>query len=174
MNVMTATAIAPDDLHTDLRPHIEALNEALNMEIPPTWPEGENYLEAPQIANVGTIIRQASHTGSSGARLAYVFRKEWSRRDKPEMGKVTQATGLLRYLAEVDYVLQVNWTIWIDLSPRARLALIDHLLETIYADPESGTWKIRDPDVNEFISILNRWGSWNVDLQIAGGQLKLL
>lgn len=171
---MTATAIAPDDLHAELRPHLEALNDALVLEVPPTWPEGENYLEAPQIAKIATIIRQASHTGSSGARLEYVFRKEWSRRDKPEMGKVIQATGLLRYLAEIDYVLQVNWTIWIDLTPRARLALVDHLLECAYADPESGTWKIRDPDVSEFVSILDRWGTWSDDLQNAGAQLKLL
>lgn len=172
-----ATGIAPDDLHTDLRPHVQELNDALTMEIPPTWPEGENYLQAPQIAKIATIIRQACHAPSSGARMQYVFRKEWSRRDKPEMGKITQATGMLRYLAKVDYVIQINWTIWIDLNPKARLALLDHLLERAYPDPESGTWKIRDPDVSEFVSIVGRWGSWSYDLIQAGvamEQLKLI
>lgn len=147
------------------------------MEVPPTWPEGENYLEAPQVAKLGTLIRQACHAATSAARIEYVFRKEWSRRDKPELGKITQAQGLLRYLADVDYVLQVNWTIWKDLSPKASLALIDHLLETAYADPESGTWKIRDPDICEFVSIIDRWGSWSDELSQAGHameQLKLL
>ena len=173
----TAIGIAPDDLHTDLRAHVEALNEALAMEIPPTWPEGENYLEAPQIAAIGNVVRQACHATTSAARIEYVFRKEWMRRDKTQWGMTVQATGLLRYLGDVDYVVQINWTIWKDLSPKSRIALVDHELSHVYRDPESGTWKIMDHDIAEFVSIIDRWGPWSDDLRQATShmeQLKLL
>lgn len=58
---------------------------------------------------------------------------------------------------------------WNELDAHRRTALVDHLLECCFGeeDEEDGgamKWKVRDPDVKEFRTILQRYGAWNEDL----------
>ena len=57
---------------------------------------------------------------------------------------------------------------WNDMSDIQRAALIDHLLERCMGEEDERTgeikWSIREPDVQEFTTILERHGAWHSGL----------
>ena len=69
---------------------------------------------------------------------------------------------------EKDFVIEVAQNRWNELSPKQQQALVDHLLErcTGEEDEKSGEmkWQIREPEVQEFATILRRHGAWHPGL----------
>jgi hypothetical protein len=86
------------------------------------------------------------------------------------MGSVKKMSDLMTYLINVDFMVEVPLEIWNDLDNTKRTALVDHLLERCSGeedeDEETGDmkWKVREPDVHEFSSILRRYGAWTNEL----------
>jgi hypothetical protein len=92
-------------------------------------------------------------------------------------GKAVKVSGRWETLTELDFIVEVALPKWNDLSEDQRTALVDHLLERCHGeeDEETGAykWSLREPDVQEFSTILKRHGIWNESLtsfvQVAQG-----
>lgn len=104
------------------------------------------------------------------ARIKYVFVSEAPMKGGHKLlGRVKKCSGFLEWALEADFVLEVAQDEWATLEPHQRTALVDHLLEhcTGEEDEKNGgamRWKVREPDVHEFTSILDRYGAWHQQL----------
>jgi len=117
----------------------------------------------------GELIPQF-HPELATARFKYVFVDKASQKNgKPVRGKVRRITGILDFLIETDFLMEVALDEWNPMSDSQRKALIDHLLESCTGEEDTANggemkWSTREPDVQEFAAILRRHGAWNEDL----------
>ncbi len=156
------------------------LEKALNRKRPAKWPEGEKRIHAYQVEGIANVLIPILHKELHLARIAYLFREKSNTRGETVLGKAKLAGPDLRYLGEVDYVIEINFEAWLVLVPQARLALVDHELAHCAkhenADGET-SWIILPHDVEEFASIVKRWGLWQPNLiafgKAVGDQLEL-
>ena len=117
----------------------------------------------------GELIPQF-HPELATARFKYVFVDKASQKNgKPVRGKVRRITGILDFLIETDFLVEVALDCWNEMHDSQRKALIDHLLESCTGEEDANNggemkWSVREPDVQEFAAILRRHGAWNEDL----------
>lgn len=129
-----------------------------------TWEEATD--------TVGTIaggLILNYHPELSTARISYVFVSEASSKGGHELlGRVKKLAGFLEWAIDADFVIEVAADKWAELEPNQRTALVDHLLERCTGEEDEKTgemkWKVREPDVQEFSSILDRYGAWHQQL----------
>lgn len=129
----------------------------------------KEYQEAETVERIANGLIPNYHPELAGARMMYVFvSKAGTKNGREVWGKAQKVSGIWEWATEKDFVVQVAQDKWNELDENARTALVDHLLEccTGEEDEESGdiTWKIRDPEVQEFASILKRYGVWHQGL----------
>jgi hypothetical protein len=132
--------------------------------MPKEWSEADD--------SVGTIaggLIPNYHAEIASARIKYVFVSEAAMKGGRElMGRVKKVSGFLEWAIECDFLIEVALNRWNELETHQRTALVDHLLEmcTGEEDEKSGgmRWKLREPDVQEFSSILDRHGAWHTTL----------
>ena len=111
----------------------------------------------PELATARIRYLRCEKSGKKGGRLVH--------------GKVRKVSGAMEFLTETDFVIEVGLDVWNELSPDQRLAVVDHLLERCWGEEDekdasaSMKWAVREPDVQEFATILQRRGAWNTDLQ---------
>jgi hypothetical protein len=141
------------------------------VELLATWPEGVKFEPAIQPRAIANALIGAFHTHLVNARIEYLFRENLERRGRVRLGVASRAAGKLSYLAEVDFVIEFNWTYWAKLTPPQRIALVDHELCHCSRD-DDGNWTMRSHDVEEFSEIVSRWGLWTPDLRIFNSALK--
>jgi len=131
--------------------------------MPKTWEEAE------AVQNIAGGLIANYHPELGTARMLYVFVSEAPTKGGRELyGRVKKFAGFNEWALDKDFVIEVAAPLWNDLDPNQRNALVDHLLErcTGVEDEKTGdvSWKIREPDVQEFSSILDRHGAWNTQL----------
>ena len=122
--------------------------------------------------NVEAAAQQAIpmfHPHLATARISYVYvDKAGMKNGRPVLGKVRKVSGVLEHLLEKDFLIEVALDTWNDLADTQRQALVDHLLERCFGEEDEKTgemkWSTREPDVQEFSTILRRHGAWNDDL----------
>jgi hypothetical protein len=129
------------------------------------------YDHAESVETLATRILPTYHSELATARIGYIFVDTASKKNgKPVLGKVRKVSGSLEFLLDKDFLVEVALDQWNNLADTQRLALVDHLLErcTGEEDSEEGggeyKWKLREPDVQEFTTILRRHGAWNDEL----------
>jgi predicted metallopeptidase len=162
---MTAPALK---LPEGLQFHEPAIAQALGVAVPGAWPEDERILPAEQPQALGTVLVDALHRHLVDARIAWVFVKDKRERDVVRLGHAAKASTKVRFLAAVDYVIELNWTAWCTLSPAQRIAIVDHELCHCAGKDANGHWMERGHDVEEFGAIVGRWGLWKDDLKDFG------
>jgi hypothetical protein len=128
------------------------------------------YGSAEGVESIASGLIANFHAELGTARILYCFVDSVGTKGGRELaGKVRKFAGFQEWALEMDFAVEVGLDKWNDLTESQRTALIDHLLErcTGEEDEDSGEmrWKIREPDVQEFSSILHRQGAWNEDLQ---------
>jgi hypothetical protein len=128
------------------------------------------YGNAETVESIATRLIPTLHPELASSRIAYTFVDKASvKNGKSVPGKIRKVTGVLEFLLEKDFLIEVGLDVWNEYSETQRDALIDHLLERCVGeeDENDGTmhWSTREPDVQEFSSILRRHGAWNDDLQ---------
>jgi hypothetical protein len=75
-----------------------------------------------------------------------------------------------------DFLIILDKSFWYQATPRLREILVFHELshcihktnrfgEPMYDQDERPVWAIRSHDVEEFISVVHRYGAWNQDIQ---------
>lgn len=109
------------------------------------------------------------HAELASARIRYVFVSEAAQKGGHELyGRVKRVSGFLEYAIECDFLIEVAQDKWNELEAHQRTALVDHLLERCTGEEDEKTgnmrWKLREPDVQEFASILDRYGAWHTQL----------
>lgn len=130
----------------------------------------KTYSEAETAEQIALGLIPNYHPELATARILYLFVDKASSKNGREVwGKPKRVSGVLEYVAEKDFLIEIAKDKWDTLSGIQRTALVDSLLEccTGEEDAENGgamKWKIRDPDVQEFTSILQRYGAWHVGL----------
>lgn len=109
------------------------------------------------------------HPHLATARIGYIFVESATMKNgKPVLGKVRKVSGILEFLLERDFLVEVPLDQWNELADTQRQALVDHLLERCFGEENENDgemkWATREPDVQEFSTILRRHGAWNDDL----------
>lgn len=127
------------------------------------------YGPAESVSEVAQRLIPTYHPELATARIVYIFVDKASKKSgKPVLGKARRVSGALEFLLEQDFIIEVALECWNELSDRQRTALVDHLLETCTGveDEQNGDmkWGVREADVREFTSILNRHGAWTDEL----------
>lgn len=129
----------------------------------------KTYSTAEIVENLAGRLLPTYHAELATARIQYIFVDVAGKKNgRPVLGKVRKVSGALEYLLEIDFLLEVAADKWNDLNSEQREALIDHLLERCTGEEDEKTgamkWTIREPDVQEFATILRRHGAWNDEL----------
>lgn len=129
------------------------------------------YSEAEAVQLIAESLIPSLHPELATARIKYIYREKCSMKGgRPVYGKASKLSGASEYLIGADFIIEIALDQWNELDPNQRKALVDHLLERCYGeeDEEDPTaalhWKIREPDVHEFATILSRHGVWNEGL----------
>ena len=173
---LPALSLEARELPAELRVEttFKRLQKALEVTVPVNWPEEKNYVEAKAVKAIAEAILRPFHADLVTARIGYLFRKEWKRKGKTVRAKLSVASGWAQYVGKVDFVMEVNWTVWRFLTAAQRIALIDHELCHAWQDLDSGAWKTAVHDIEEFLPIIERWGLWEPDLEKLGATMQQL
>ncbi len=127
------------------------------------------YANAESVETIATQLIPVFHPHLASARINYVtVDKAGMKGGRPVLGKASRVTGVHEYLLELDFLIVVAADQWNELSSEQRTALVDHLLEHCFGEEDEQTgelkWSVREPEVQEFVTILRRRGAWTTDL----------
>jgi len=127
------------------------------------------YSEAETVETLAKPLIAPFHPELATARIKYVYVDKGSMKaGRPVFVKVKKLSGISEFLIGADFVIEVALDHWNDLDENQRNAAIDHALERCSGEEDESTgemvWVVREPDVQEFTSILRRHGAWNADL----------
>jgi len=78
--------------------------------------------------------------------------------DMKEVGKVSKANEILKYMTEIDIVVLINETIFDRLGDDQKKMVIEELLAQVFWDSNSGKIKLIKPDVNTFSLLIKKYG----------------
>jgi len=133
--------------------------------------ESNKYTDAESVEALAKELIPVHHPEIASANMRFVFRtKAGTKNGRPVMGAVKKVSGVMKYLTDIDFLVEVAMDVYNTLSGEQRRALVDHLLERCTGEEDANDaganmkWKVREPDVHEFSSILSRYGAWNDDL----------
>jgi hypothetical protein len=137
-----------------------------------------DYSAAESVQTVAQSLLATYHPELATARINYMFIDRVPKKGGRELyGKAVKVSGRWETLTELDFIIEVALPKWNDLTEDQRTALVDHLLERCHGEEDEETgefkWSLREPDVQEFSTILKRHGIWNESLtsfvQVAQG-----
>jgi len=129
----------------------------------------KQYGNAETVEQIALRLIPTYHPELATARIVYIFVDKASKKGgRNVLGRSRKISGALEFLLERDFLIEVAMDCWNELTDRQRNALVDHLLEccTGVEDEQTGDmkWAMREADVREFTSILNRHGAWTDEL----------
>lgn len=159
---------ATDLVYPDiLREHQSEIAEALAQPLLKTWNEEWEFHHAAQPEAIGRVLVEAIHSELSAAAIGYLFRERIKRRDRTVLAQASKAGGKVKHFSEFDLIIDVNWISWQHLSPLQRVALIDHELCHFCREvTDRGVkYSLVSHDLEEFNSIVRRWGVWKSDIR---------
>lgn len=128
------------------------------------------YGEAESAEEIANRLIPTYHSEIASARIQYIYEETASMKNgRPVLGKVRKISGPMEYLLEKDFLVMIALDCWNAMDESHRTALMDHLLERCSGEEDEKTgdmkWVLREPDVQEFTTILRRHGAWTVDLE---------
>lgn len=162
-NSMTIHELKLPDI---LREHRHEVGLALLKPIPNVWTKGDVLATAEQPAAIGSVLIEAIHSHLAEASIAYAYREFIARRGKIVLAQASKGGPKLEFFAGIDLVIEVNWEAWSKLNREQRIALMDHELSHFARLDDEGkvSYVIVGHDIEEFGSIVSRWGLWEPDL----------
>lgn len=152
----------PDKMEVPLTQEIEKAMEGTACFI--AWPEGEAFCVAHQPREVARKVIEAYHPHLLNANIAYLFRENMKRRGGSIWGTAERVGSKWYLLSQVDFVITLNWKMWHELTYPQRAALLDHELEHCGHNDESNSWEMQPHDLEEFNTIVARWGPWRASV----------
>lgn len=128
----------------------------------------KTYSESETLKRIATGLIPNHHPELVNARIKYLFVDKGASKGGRELyGKAQKLSGVSEFLVEADFLLVMAEDKWRDLNADQQTAVVDHFLECCTGEEgEDGSmaWKIREPDTQEFSSILSRHGAWHEGL----------
>jgi hypothetical protein len=127
-----------------------------------------------------TELVSAHHTDIAGARIALAWALNWNpdADGRVKLGMCKRASDLDRELAAFDFVILLRRSFWLDqrVTDAQRAALLDHELThaTVKLDKHGEPardsrdrliYRTRRHDLEEFHSIVERYGMWTSDIE---------
>lgn len=133
-----------------------------------------NYSEATsEVTVIAERLINLYHKQLADCRIGFVFRDEPSKAGgKIVLAKTSKVpANLAPYLTEeIDMLVMIAESLWVNLNPEQQQACIDH--EFCHIVPgENGEWSLRAHDIEEFKPIIERYGFWTPDLFSAAAVL---
>lgn len=127
------------------------------------------YSPAESVQAVAQSLMATYHPELATARISYLFIDRVPKKGGRELlGKAVKVSGRWQELTELDFIIEVSLPKWQELTDDQKTALVDHLLERCSGEENeedgSYTWTLREPDVQEFSTILQRHKNWNESL----------
>lgn len=127
------------------------------------------YSPAESVQSIAQSLLPTYHPELGTARISYLFIDRVPKKGGRELcGKAVKVSGRWESLTELDFIVEVSLPKWNDMTEDQRTALVDHLLERCAGEEDEETgeylWSLRDPDVQEFSTILKRHGVWHPGL----------
>lgn len=124
----------------------------------------QEYWNADEVEDLVRVYMKF-HPELVGAKIACVFKEKASKSDGvPIVGKISKVSPSNHPLMkeEYDFKIEIGSDAWLELNPTQREAWVDHLLEHAYGVESETTgdmsWKLRNPELMGFPSIINRHG----------------
>jgi hypothetical protein len=157
-------------LPAELRTYTQAFTDALSEPLLAAWDESDDapdFVEAEQPAAIARVlIKTAHHSHLANASIGYLYKKDIKGRGVVVWGRASKVGGKLAHYSHLDFLIEINWTVWRHLSPARRIALLDHeLAHCGREDTEKGEkYVILPHDLEEFHAIARRWGAWRPSL----------
>lgn len=168
---MTATPKANAFLATlpkELHALSDAIERAALIPIGAAWDEERKVESCEPARQIAFLLIPQLHEHLESAKIVYLFREDMKDRCRVKLGTAKKASAEVAYLTDYDFILTFNWTAWRTLLPSQRVALVDHELCHCGIDMEKGGYAMVPHDVEEFGSIVRRWGLWKPDLRNFG------
>ena len=128
------------------------------------------YGSAESVEHYAQVLIPTTHPELATARIRYVFADPGSKKNgKPVYGKARKISGIMEHLLDLDFLIEVGIDHWNELTEEQRTAVVDHLLERCTGEEDESAggamkWVLREPDVQEFSTVLHRQGAWHEDL----------
>jgi len=172
---MATATLSRTALPEELRDHEADLEAALNVSVRDTWDDGVKYCEAVQPREIGAVLVRAIHTKLAGYTIGFIFKQKLVDRGQPCLSRSNKVTGKLAHFSDLDFLIEVNWEAWRNLSGPQRVASIDHELTgfSISQTEKGDTVKtVLPPDVSEFHSVVSRWGLYNAPLKVFANHVR--
>jgi hypothetical protein len=145
----------------------KAMRDALAIPLPGNWPDDRKVTGAEQAKAIATVLIPSLHKHLVNVSIGYLFVEQMGKNDRDVLAKAKKTAGALEFYSTHAFLVVVNWTAWKSLDAHARVALIDHeLCHFGHEDTDKGTkYVMVSHDVEEFTSIVQRWGTWRPDLR---------
>jgi len=129
----------------------------------------KEYMTAESVEQIAGGLIPNHHAELASARMFYCFVDKAGMKGGIEvLGKAKKLSGFTEWALEKDFVIEVAQNRWHELAPKQQQALVDHLLERCTGEEDEKTgdmkWSIREPEVQEFATILRRHGAWHIGL----------
>jgi len=123
-----------------------------------TWTEASSEV----IAIANELIEQY-HPWLKEARVGFVFRDEPQKSgNKLVIGKVSKVCEQFKPHMDLDFLIWIAESFYVNMDDDRRKALIDH--ELCHCGFIDGTARMCSHDIEEFTVVVQRWGLWRPDL----------
>lgn len=127
------------------------------------------YEPAEAVENIARSLIPTHHPHLATARIRFLFKEKAGKKGgRVVHGTVKKMSDLMVYLIDADFLMEIGMDKWAELSEARRHAEIDRLLECCVGveDEKTGDikWGLREPDVQEFTTILHRHGAYSAEL----------
>lgn len=135
------------------------------------------YRANEDVEKMAMSIVAKHHPGLVNLKIAYIFKNKPIRKGGRECFAVVSKTSpKMKAICDYDFVIVISAPRWQELNETQHCALIDHELSHILVDEDekTGDTKLRmvSHDVEEFISVIRRWGLTVLDLEALGRAVK--
>ncbi|MDD3906515.1 MAG: putative metallopeptidase [Candidatus Omnitrophica bacterium] len=114
------------------------------------------------------------HTHLANARIKAIFReKHMSSKGRTVAARAIKSGAIMRYLAGIDFIIEVAQDVWMTVDDKMHKAIIDHELCHCGWDNDKNEPYIIPHDLEEFSAIVERHGLWCKGLQTFGAAVQL-
>lgn len=125
---------------------------------------GDKFTPAPEVRRIAWDLVPKYHPHLINAKIEFVFRHgPWTSKKRETLGKAVKVSGVNQFLTGLDFVIMINAEVWEMLTPKEKVALVDHELE--HCCQEDDKYFIQGHDVEDFLAVIQRNGFWSPDLR---------
>ena len=113
------------------------------------------------------------HPHLQNYKIAYLKVDRMTRLGVDVAARIRKASGLINHLSGFNVILELNEEMWDRLSPKQRLALLDHEFCHLKMSEDDSTLQVVAHDLEEFRAIVRRHGLWEPKVKRFAEQLAL-